>query len=1146
MISAITSGLVMASGLLGTATMASAQVLYQQTFNGEAAGTSQGPLSDVGWSASGVVGWSGIYNNRTGSPTDAATSLPIPGENAVGYAGAGGGTLGYLAIYTTAASGISFSLNPTLNFSVYLQEEQAGSTGPGYFIVQNGGSWYASVLGVTPPTAVDPTGSFGSFNQVSQNLSGAAANWVNVSGIGSGTITLGAAAGADLTGDITGVGFIENLTSAATGGWNYTDYQVSAIANQLVNPGFENGSAGWTSQGNAPTCSTGSTYYNYGGGGGGPCGAPAGSFPIIMHTGTNCAQLWGGGAGYTSYWQQTLFTVPGATWSASGYAYTSTYDVATNASFNVDVAFLDANKVVLAEYQSGVVTNVQCGGPSEDTWLYLPVTNQVQNGVVIGTVPTGILTAPAGTVSVRYQDQFYAGTNTGGSAFWDDAALYLISGPVLVAPAITNLNPSYTYFSTNAQLTFTVVGGNGANITNVQIVATMTGLPGLNAGTNVVTYGPGSPGLNLIGLGTPNVNVSLALSSNTLYSVTINITDNNNVTVQTADVFDTVQPVVELEAGDFNYNGGAWATGGGMFAYANQVGVVGIDEQFAATGRTGGPYRPSDQVNFQHLGEVLPNSNLAYTPQNFVNYWAANPGTSTDQNFEPTCVGWLTPGDWLNYTRNFPTGKYNVFCRIATGANGAQASLQRVLSDPTQTGQSVTNYGTFSIQGLGWNVCSYSPLLDSFGNLASISLGGTQTLRLQVPQGGNPNLVDFLILPAAAAQNPVLLSLYPDGIHPFEPTNKLVFTVGQGSGSAIPAGNVHLVLNGADVTSQVAFTSTGSGWTGVVPITTNAIYAAVINVTNSTSLGSTYSRNFDTFSEGNYQWEAEDFDFNGGSYIDNPVPSGDNVSAGGYHTGELLTNSYFLYPGGDINNAAISGVDFSNSVSGPPTDYRPVDIFGTQVTGDYLRQKFLNAQTNLNDPHVADFNIGFFNPGMWANYTRSYPAGSYNVYARVGCGQSGYTNAPLNVVTGGQGTPNQTTNLLGVFSDWNHVNDWQTYGWVPLRDGNGKLVTVPFTGSPTTLKLGCASSGSINVNFLMLVPAAAPLLTPVLSITQAGSHVTIGFATQANHVYTVSYTSSLSAPIAWSTLTVINGNGAVQTATDTISGSARYYRVLAQ
>lgn len=731
----------------------------------------------------------------------------------------------------------------------------------------------------------------------------------------------------------------------------------SDVGNQLANPGWENGGAGWTTQGNAPTYVSGNTYYNYGGNGGGPCAVAAGAYPIVMNTGSGCAQLWGGADGALSYWQQSVFTVPGTTWSASGYAYVSSYDMAVNAGICVDVAFMDTNNVVLAEYQSSAITNLQCGAPNVDAWMYLQVTNQVQNGAVISTVPTGVLTAPAGTASVRYRDQWNTGPSSGGSVFLDDANLDLVSGPILVAPVITNLAPSYAYMCTNGQLTFTAIGGNSANITNVQIVATMTGLPGMNAGTNMVTYGPGTPGFNTVGLGTPNVNVSLALLSNTLYTVTIAIKDNNNVTIQVADVFDTVQPVVEWEAGDFNYNSGSWATNGGMFAYANQVGTPGIDEQFAASGRSGGPYRPSDQVNFQHLGEVLSNGNLSYAPQSFVNYWAANPGSSTDQNFEPTCVGWNTPGDWLNYTRNFPAGKYNIFTRIATGANGPQARFQQVLSDPTQPNQTVTNYGTFSISGQGWNICGYAPLLDSFGNMVSVPLGGTQTVRVQIVQGGNPNLVDYLILPAITAQNPVLLSAFPDGLHPFEPTNKLAFTIGQGSGSSIPAGSVHLVLNGVDVTPQVAFSNSGSGWTGTIALSSNAIYTAVINVTNSTHLSSSYTRKFDTFSQGNFMWEAEDFDFNGGSYIDNPTPSADNTVIGGYSTGTLLTNSYYYYPGGDGANAAIAGIDFSNLVSSPPVQYRPVDIFGTQVAGDYLRQKFIDASAALNDPNVADFNI---------------------------------------------------------------------------------------------------------------------------------------------------------------------------------------------
>jgi hypothetical protein len=58
--------------------------------------------------------------------------------------------------------------------------------------------------------------------------------------------------------------------------------------------------------------------------------------------------------------------------------------------------------------------------------------------------------------------------------------------------------------------------------------------------------------------------------------------------------------------------------------------------------------------------------------------------------------------------------------------------------------------------------------------------------------------------------------------------------------------------------------------------------------------------------------------------------------------------------------------------------------------------------------------------------------------------------------------------------------------------------------------------------------------------------VNIAFATQSNHNYTVSYASSLSAPVVWSNLTTLSGNGAIQTAADTVGSGTRYYRVLAQ
>jgi len=930
------------------------------------------------------------------------------------------------------------------------------------------------------------------------------------------------------------------LAVVVTGLWLVAFVAKADNGNQLVNPGWENANTGWTMNGNCPTYSTGATYYN----GNSACGDDPVAETMNIYDGNGIAQIWGGNYGVPSYWQQTFVTVPGTTWSASVFAYTSHEDIMTNKNFCVDVAFLDTNQNVLAEYQSGNFTNIACGGAVVDTWVFLPVTNQVAigTGTVIATVPSGVFTAPAGTAQVRYRDDF-TDYNGGGSVFLDDADLDEVSGPV--APVISNLTPDYIYRCTNASLTFTASSVSGI-ITNVQVIATMTGLPGSGSGTNTVTYIPGSAGLTIAGLDTPTATVSLALASNTLYTVTVGITDNNNLTTSAADIFDTVQAILEWEAADFNFNSGDWPTNGGMFACANEVGTADVDELVNGSGHAGGPYRPGDAVNFQTLGETLPNG-VGYTPQNFVNYWAANPGTQANNNFVPLCVGWNSVGDWLNYTRNFPAGTYNVYARIASGGNGPQCRLSQVASDPTQSPQTVTNLGTFSSQGLGWGTCSYCPLLDNFGNLVPVKLDGTQTLQVTIIQGGNPNLCNYMVVPAAVLQNPVLQSSYPTGVHPFEPTNHFTFVVGQAGGSPISAGNVHLVLNGTDVTSQVSFTSTATNWTGTVPIVSNAVYSALINATNSTHLSSAFSINFDTFTQSNYTWEASDWDFDYGQFIDNPIPTADDTfAAGPIANGTLETNSYFWYPGGTYGSTVgVEGVDMHNLQNNPPTQYR-ADVFGTQVANDWLRQKFIDAQVALSDPNIAEFNIGYYNPGMWANYTRHYPAGNYNVWARIAQGGTNYSGALLSVITGGWGTTLQSSNVLGTFSSTNHPNGWQNYAWTPLTDVNGNLARVSFNGSTNTLNLTCATNSSINVTFLMLVPAALPGTPTGLSIKQTGTQLGISFNTQTGYNYTVQYTASLSAPVVWSTLTTLSGNGSPQTATDSLSGQARFYRVFAQ
>ena len=850
---------------------------------------------------------------------------------------------------------------------------------------------------------------------------------------------------------------------------------------------------------------------------------------------------------------------PGEVFTADGWAFQLPTDcfllsggnVQTNDRNNafIEVTFQDSGNNTLARYRStDINTNFATGA-----WTDMVVTNQYDPNTFafIGTVTN--LVAPANTVRVEFAEVFELVLdnlgNNGGSVYWDDFELLAQTPPPCY---ITNVVPQGVLLATNQALTFSVVGPGG-NVTNIQMIVTTTsGL--VNPTTTTVTNNTAvsTNWATISNLNSQLVTVSYPLATNNIYSIAISASD-INLNVATANVtLDTIQPVVVFEAEDFNFNGGEWITNvpsdGGAFLYAGVEGTEGIDEHDSNPGNGSAVFHYRDispnKVSTQGAFEVSPGG-VALTRQKYIDYYVANPGANTNPNTVDEEVGYNNSGDWLNYTRVFPTGHYNVYARLATDGGGKQSYFETVTSDPTQPNQTVVTNGTFSMTDNNWNVYQYVPLLDNFGNLVSVPLGGTNTVRVQVAAGGNPNENFYMVVPAVPPQNPILQGIYPDGAKPFQPTNHFTFTVGQGFGSAIPAGNVHLSLNGFDVTPQVAFTHTATNWTGSIQIISNAVYTAVVKVTNSTLLSSTYTSIFDTFSENYYMLEAEDFDFNSGTgYIDNPIPTADSIiAANGTANGTPETNSYYGSPGGVFGNAAVGGVDVSFVVDGGMTVQYRIEAVGTQVAGDYLRQKFLAAQTALSDTNIADFNLGYYNGGDWLNYTRNYPAGTYVVWGRMAGGAGPFSGTTLCLVTNGWGTPTQATNVLGSFADPTAAG-WQTWHWVPMVDTHGNMAPVTFNGSTNTLKL--VSGNNLNVNFLMLVPAPAPPNTVSLTLGHTSTQIQISFPTQINHQYTVLYTGSLNAPATWSTLTLIEGDGTTKTVTDTIGGSARFYRVAAQ
>ena len=71
--------------------------------------------------------------------------------------------------------------------------------------------------------------------------------------------------------------------------------------------------------------------------------------------------------------------------------------------------------------------------------------------------------------------------------------------------------------------------------------------------------------------------------------------------------------------------------------------------------------------------------------------------------------------------------------------------------------------------------------------------------------------------------------------------------------------------------TNLVFSGTTNNWNISCPsLLPNMLYTAVIAIVDDQGNIVTTTNSFDTFSAANYTWEAEDFDYGGGHFIDNP------------------------------------------------------------------------------------------------------------------------------------------------------------------------------------------------------------------------------------------------------------------------------------
>ena len=214
------------------------------------------------------------------------------------------------------------------------------------------------------------------------------------------------------------------------------------------------------------------------------------------------------------------------------------------------------------------------------------------------------------------------------------AGLMSIGGRAQAQPTISGTFPDGTYqFQTSGTLSFTTA--SAAGITNVSV--TLNGTQFTTGLGLLQIYSTALGGLTIAGSSTSQT-VSVTLSSNTVYSATIQVADANGLSVTNTVAFDTLAPAYTFEAEDYDYGGGMFFDNPQTNAYAGLVSVTNVDFVSYNYGSGLSSYRPqgletepcsSDTPRIQYVGTGKTDYDCGYgTPNNRVNYTRHYPAGS--------------------------------------------------------------------------------------------------------------------------------------------------------------------------------------------------------------------------------------------------------------------------------------------------------------------------------------------------------------------------------------------------------------------------------------------------------------------------------------------------------------------------------------
>lgn len=309
--------------------------------------------------------------------------------------------------------------------------------------------------------------------------------------------------------------------------------------------------------------------------------------------------------------------------------------------------------------------------------------------------------------------------------------------------------------------------------------------------------------------------------------------------------------------------------------------------------------------------------------------------------------------------------------------------------------------------------------------------------------------------PSAANQPPAITDPAPANTANFLSATTTVVSFKATDDADLANDKLSITLNGTNYTIANGLSVSGTGGTKTASLSgklaQNVDYTALFAVEDAGGLVATRTIRFDTFALDNDVIEVEDYNFDGGSYINKPVP----IAEGWGPTPESYNNQ-----------VGVSEVDFHDtrtSPNGANTMYRIYDPVRMRRSMDIVRKKFADAGGS--DWFVFDYDVGDIAAGEWLVYTHDFAAGSYEVYLRESLLNMTSGESVLEQVTGD--TPKVLGSFLGSLSGFDYRN-------VPLTDGAGLSKTVLRLSGQTTFRMRHVTAdpgdGGRFLNYMVFVP----------------------------------------------------------------------------